>query len=383
MEADVRDAWLTLTLASGFGPRVIARLIDAADSVVDVPAMSVRDLRAVDGIGAQTARDLRAALDEVAQSEALPRELELIDEHGVTLIALGEAGYPKLLTHIHDPPPLLYVRGELREADALALAVVGSRRCTQYGREQADRLAALAASAGLCIISGGAYGIDAAAHRAALRVRGRTVAVLGSGLANIYPREHDELFDQIAEQGAVISELPMHTAPSRQNFPRRNRIISGLSLGVLVVEAPLRSGALITARLAVEEHGREVMAVPGRVDSRASEGCHKIIREGWATLVTSGAELLDALGEAGQLLKADLNVDDNDQRREQQTPLFDQAMTESQRSIVAAMDSQTTFDQLAAATGLSAATIQADLTILQIRGVVAQAGGRYTRRGGD
>ena len=380
MEAAVRDAWLTLTLASGFGPRVIARLIDATGSVVDVPDMSVRDLRAVDGIGAQTARDLRAALDEVAQSDAVARELALIDDHAATRVEPGEEGYPKLLAHIHDPPPLLYVLGELREADALALAVVGSRRCTQYGREQADRLSALAASAGLCIVSGGAYGIDAAAHRAALRVRGRTIAVLGSGLANIYPREHDELFDDIAHQGAVISELPMRTAPSRQNFPRRNRIISGLALGVLVVEAPLRSGALITARLAVEEHGREVMAVPGRVDSRASEGCHKIIREGWATLVTSGAELLDALGEAGQLLKADLNVDDTAEPREQQTSLFDQALTDSQRKIADAMDGQSTFDHIAAATGLPAATIQADLTMLQIRGVVAQAGGRYTRR---
>jgi DNA processing protein len=223
------------------------------------------------------------------------------------LITIHDAGYPRLLRHIPDPPQLLWVRGELREDDALALAMVGSRRCTHYGREQADRFAADAASADLCVVSGGAPGIDAAAHRAALRLGGRTLAVIGSGLSTPYPKEHHELFDQIADptaaRGAVLSDLPM-TAPTQpENFPRRNRIISGLSLGVLVVEAAARSGALITARLCVEEHGRELMAIPGRIDSKASEGCHRMIRQGWATLVTGGADVLDALDESGQILK--------------------------------------------------------------------------------
>ena len=305
----------------------------------------------------------------------MKRELDLVAQRGAVLLSTDDGRYPQLLKLIPDPPPLLYVRGELRDTDAVALAVVGARKCTHYGREQADRLAGLCAEAGLCIVSGGAYGIDTAAHRGAMRVKGRTMAVLGSGLANPYPEAHIELFDQIAGgAGAVVSEFPMTTPPAAENFPRRNRIISGMALGVLVVEAATRSGALITARLAVEEHGRDVMALPGRVDSMASAGCHKAIREGWATLVTSAADILDALGEAGQVLKAAVSTEG-----EAPGAPLDQNLTESQRKIVDVLDEPMALDQLAGATGLAMHVIQADLTMLEIRGTVRRDAGRFVR----
>jgi DNA processing protein len=238
----------------------------------------------------------------------------------------------------------------------------------------------------LCIISGGARGIDGAAHRSALRVGGRTIAVIGSGLADPYPHDHKELFDQIAEpdpgagHGAVVSEFPMLTPPNAQNFPRRNRIISGLSLGVLVVEAALRSGALITARLAVEEHHRELMAVPGRVDSQASAGCHKIIREGWATLVTSPADVLDALGEAGQMLKAGMRQESPEDRGEYPPQPKELGLNEPQQKIIEALQGPSSLDQLVAWTGLPVQKVQAELTMLEVRGAVRRQGGLFTRK---
>jgi DNA processing protein len=276
----------------------------------------------------------------------------------------------------------LFVRGEIREQDAMALAIVGARRCSGYGREQADRFASLCGSAGLCIVSGGAYGIDAAAHRAALRAGARTLAVIGSGLAKPYPPEHEELFDQIASgHGAVLSELPMHSPPMKENFPARNRIISGLALGVLVIEASLRSGALITARQCAEDHGREVMALPGRVDSATSAGCHKILREGWATLVTNAADVLDALGDAGQTLKAGL-THQTDHAEASAPSLWEQALTPSQRTLIEALREPADLDALVSRTNLPVAQIQADLTMLQIRGAIKRQGGKFERQRG-
>jgi DNA processing protein len=286
MRSEALDARIRLSMVSGLGPRLTQRLEEAFGDPVSILHASTVQLRGVEGIGPKLAEGIRRSIDEADTG----REWELIEQTGAHVIAREDEGYPALLKHIHDPPPLLFVRGELRRTDAVALAVVGSRKCTAYGREQAERLAGGCAQAGLCIVSGGARGIDTAAHRAAMRVKGRTIAVLGCGLGECYPPENAELFDAIAAKGgAVISELPMSAPPIAENFPRRNRIISGLSLGVLVVEAAARSGALITARLAAEEHHREVLAVPGRIDSPASAGCHKMIREGWAALVTSAA----------------------------------------------------------------------------------------------
>lgn len=385
MSSTKHDALLALTLTEGFGQATITRCIESFGSAEEALGASANALAGLDQVGAQRARKLRTALDRTLNDGVVECERELIDSNGVHLIGLNDAEYPKLLRHIPDPPALLWVRGRMVAEDALGLGMVGSRRCTQYGREQADRFASLCAQSGLCIVSGGARGIDGAAHRAALRAGGRTIAVIGSGLADPYPHDHKELFDQIAEpdpgagagHGAVVSEFPMLTPPSAQNFPRRNRIISGLSLGVLVVEAALRSGALITARLAVEEHHRELMAVPGRVDSQASAGCHKIIREGWATLVTSPADVLDALGEAGQMLKAGLQ---QETPGSDQSPAKDLGLNEPQRKIVEALSGPSSLDQLVAWTGLPVHAVQAELTMLEVRGAVRRQGGLFMRK---
>lgn len=389
MDDVTRDALLTLNLTPGLGPMLTKRCIDAFGSPDAVIGTSSRELARVEGIGVKKAESIRGHLNRIDQSNGLKDELELIEEYGVTLLSPECENYPPLLRHIHDPPPLLYVQGEMERTDAVALAVVGARKCTAYGREQADRLSAVSAQAGLTIVSGGAYGIDEAAHRAAMRVRARTIAVLGSGIAKPYPDRHAEMFNQIAKKhGTVMSELPMTAPPMRENFPRRNRIVSGLSLGVLVVEASNRSGALITARLAAEEHNREVMAVPGRVDSPTSAGCHRIIREGWATLVTNGADVLDALGETGELLKAGVAHDpdqspqenDKENANSSSTSLFEETLSESQSKILGSLTEPRMLDQVAANTGLPVHVIQSDLTMLQIRGMVRKEGVRYVKK---
>lgn len=375
MRDERMDAWLRLTMASGLGPRLTQRLIEVFDDPRAIVAASPTQLQNIDGIGAVKAREIHRAIQEAD----IERERQRIGDLGVVLMTIDDPSYPILLKRINDPPPVLYVRGSLERHDAVALGVVGSRKCTTYGQEQADRLAAGCAQAGLTIVSGGARGIDTAAHRGAMRARGRTIAVLGCGLAECYPPENRELFDQIAACGAVISELPMTAPPIAENFPRRNRIISGLSLGVLVVEAAVRSGALITARLAAEDHNREVMALPGRVDSNASNGCHKIIREGWAALVTGVPDILDALGETGQMLKgASEGTDETD---EAATSVDTAGMTADQRILFEAIGRDATLiDDVIRRTGLPVAQVNADLTLFQLRGLVERTGGNAVRR---
>jgi DNA processing protein len=266
------------------------------------------------------------------------------------------------------------MRGRLdAKADRLALAIVGSRQCTAYGREQASRFAALMAQCGLTIVSGGARGVDAEAHRGALRTGGRTIAVMACGLARCYPPEHADLFSRIVDGGgALVSEHPMAVEPRDRHFPARNRIISGLSLGVLVIEAALRSGALITARAAADDHGREVMALPGRVDSPASAGCLKAIREGWAALVVDHADVLQQLDASSQLVRGALAAGGHGDAATSST-LFDGNLSDGQRAIVevlASADQPLVVDVLAARTQLPLSQIMTDLTLLQIRGRV-------------
>lgn len=205
----------------------------------------------------------------------------------------GDEGYPELLAAIHSPPPILYLRGRIQPEDRVAVAVVGSRKATPYGSAMAERLSGELAQRGVTIVSGMARGIDAAAHRGALDARGRTIAVLGCGLGVTYPPEHAELSDQIAAKGALISEFPIFAPPRADHFPRRNRIISGLARGVVVIEAGLDSGALITANYALEQ-GRDVFAVPGQVTARSSRGCHQLIKAG-AKLVEGWEDIWEEL----------------------------------------------------------------------------------------
>ena len=221
--------------------------------------------------------------------------LERVERRGYRLLVLGEPGYPPLLASISDPPIALVLRGEILREDALGLSIVGSRRATPYGRETARRLSRELASLGLTIVSGLARGIDAAGHEGALEASGRTLAVLGSGLDCLYPTEHRALAERIAERGAVVSEFDLDEPPRPQNFPRRNRIITGLTLGTLVVEAAAKSGSLISARHALEQN-REVFAVPGPIGSPGSEGVHALLRDG-ARLVTRAEDVFEELRE--------------------------------------------------------------------------------------
>ena len=288
-------AWLALAQCTGAGPVLLKRAVQALGSPELVLGAATAQLAQVEGIGSvRAAAILRSA--STANTAAL---LERCAQHGISVLCPDDADWPPGFRHIPDPPIVLYVRGQWRRPDLLAVAVVGARRCTLYGREQAGKFAAALAEAGVTIISGGARGIDTAAHEGALRGGGRTVVVQGCGLEYCYPSENVGLYDRIVreDRGAVFSELPLDQPPLPENFPPRNRIIAALALGVLVVEANLRSGSLITARLAADDYGREVFALPGRVDSAASSGTHHLIKTGAAALVENVEDILRGIGQ--------------------------------------------------------------------------------------
>ncbi|MDE2483769.1 MAG: DNA-processing protein DprA [candidate division NC10 bacterium] len=270
-----REAWLALGLIPEVGSATFHRLVQGLGSAEAVLRANVEALAQVPGINRQVAQ----AVASFPWQDALDRELRVIETRGFDLIRFGDGGYPELLAAIHSPPPILYLRGTMRPEDRVAVAIVGSRMASPYGSAIAEQISGELAQRGVTIVSGMARGIDAAAHRGALRAGGRTIAVLGCGLGVTYPSEHAELADQIAAQGALISEFPIFTPPKPSHFPQRNRIISGLARGVVVIEAGLDSGALITANYALEQ-GRDVFAVPGQVTSRFSRGCHQLIKAG-------------------------------------------------------------------------------------------------------
>ncbi|HWQ70522.1 MAG TPA: DNA-processing protein DprA [Patescibacteria group bacterium] len=270
-----QDAWLALALIPEVGSATFYRLREALGSVEAVLRADREAIAQVPGISRQVAQ----AIASFPWRDTLDRELRVIETRGLGLRRFGDEGYPELLAAIHSPPPVLYLRGTMRSEDRAAVAIVGSRTASPYGAAIAEQISGELAQRGVTIVSGMARGIDAAAHRGALRAGGRTLAVLGCGLGVTYPPEHAELADQIAAQGALISEFPIFMPPKPSHFPRRNRIISGLARGVVVIEAGLDSGALITANYALEQ-GRDVFAVPGQVTSRFSRGCHQLIKAG-------------------------------------------------------------------------------------------------------
>lgn len=287
--------WLHLSLTRGLGPILTRRLIALAGSAEAAVTAGAVLLREVEGIGKAKSDAIAASLREAA--DLVDEELAKAAAAGATVVSPDDDTYPILLRSIPDPPLVLYVRGTFEPRDLHAVGIVGSRKCSIYGREQAERFAALLAGAGVTVLSGGARGIDSAAHRGAIaQPGGRTIAVLGSGVDVPYPPENRGLFDDIAKgRGAVVSEFAMGTTPTAENFPRRNRIVSGMSRGVVVIEADERSGALITARQCCDEHGRPVFAIPGRVDNPLSQGPHKLIRDG-AFLCARVEDVLDNLG---------------------------------------------------------------------------------------
>lgn len=323
-------------------------------------------------------------------------EVEAAAKLGVRFALIGTSAYPPLLAAIPDPPPLLYVQGSLdpQGEDRFPVAVVGSRACSPYGIEQAERFAGIFARAGITTISGGARGIDTAAHRGATRSAGRTVVVTGCGLAHHYPPENAELFARVlATGGSIISELPIATAPTAENFPPRNRIISGMSLGVVVIEAAMGSGALITARTAVEDHNRDVFAVPGRVDSPTSRGTHHLLKSGGAALVTDPGDVIASLEIQANHLHAGTfearygvlaSPDDpapgslfTSGEPPAPTPTLPTAATTD--PILIALDSPRTLDQLIAATGLGAGEARSRLTMLELQKRVRRSGSKFER----
>lgn len=280
---------LHLSLIQGVGSKTVRFLIDVLGSAESVLNATPSELEKIDGLSTK----LQSSLLQKQLGCPLKRELELIHEYGCHIVTYYDEAYPPLLKEIDTPPLLLYVRGELKPEDAFSTAIVGSRNAKDYGRKVSYQLAHQLVNRGMTVVSGFAKGIDACAHRGALEAGGRTLAVLGNGLSLIYPAGNKELVEKVVESGALISEFPMGMKPMSKNFPIRNRIISGLSVGTVVVEASNRSGALITARHAIEQ-GREVFAVPGEIFSELSTGTHSLIDKG-AKLISTVDDLIDAL----------------------------------------------------------------------------------------
>jgi DNA processing protein len=283
-----REALILLNKISGLGSIKFRKLLEYFGSARKILSSSRDKLRKMGGISEKIADSISKVSDV-----DLKEEMSLVKKYNVNLLSIQDKDYPENLKNIPDPPPVIYVKGKILPQDKVAIAIVGSRRASIYGLSTAERFAERLASLGICIISGMARGIDSAAHRGALKARARTIAVLGSGLANVYPPENRELFDEICKTGAVISEFPMKARPLSYNFPRRNRIISGLSIGVIIVEASYNSGALITADNALEQ-AREVFAIPGKVDSITSYGTNRLIQQG-AKLISNIEDVIEEL----------------------------------------------------------------------------------------
>ncbi len=370
---------LRLALTPGLGPTLSARLIDLAGSPEAACMANTSTLQRVRGIASAKARTIAEGLRKAI--ELADEQIELAQSQDVRIIAQGEPAYPELLANIPDPPQVLFVRGELplSTPNTFGVAMVGSRRCSAYGIEQAERFASVLAQAGLVIVSGGARGVDTAAHRGAARAGGQTVVVLGCGLSHCYPPENQDLFDRLVEQqrGTIISELPMQVAPTADNFPARNRIISGLSLGVLVVEAARRSGALITARQALEDHQREVMAIPGRVDNAACEGTNDLLKHGAAAMVTSPADVLELLETPARHQHAGTHADRYPGEPE---PIATPPINPAHAPLLDHLDSPRTVDELMALSGLAAHELRSALTMLEIQGRVVRRGPRFECR---
>ena len=343
------------------GPVALGRLREAFGSAEAAWSADGRRLRAVIPERAVSSLEsVRAELD-------VNRVMAAIGRDGIAVVTIDDAAYPALLREIHLPPPVLFMRGTLLESDRDAVAIVGTRQISPYGRTVTADIATGLARAGVTVVSGMAIGVDGVAHQAALEAGGRTIAVLGSGLRQIYPAEHRRLAERIVEQGAVISDYLPDTKPDARNFPARNRIISGLARGVVVTEAPEKSGALITVDFAADQ-GRDVCAVPGPVGASKSAGCNRLIRNG-AFLVRSAEDVLDDLGIG--------------KTPEQLAVQHALPLGEPERVVLGVMSGEPKhIDDICEAAGMPAAEVAGLLMMLALQGVVEDAGaGHYARKG--
>lgn len=346
------------------GPVRVRRLMDSFGSAEAILSAAVHEISGVRGIGPETAEIIRSWEERID----LTTELREVEERGLKIVTQDDADYPEALRQSYDPPLLLYVWGELKDVDRHAIAIVGSRKTTHYGTQTARQFAFQLASSGMTVVSGLARGIDTHAHEGAVAAKGRTIAVIGSGLGQVYPPENMALAEKIASgNGAIVSEFPLNMPPSKKTFPMRNRIVAAWSQAVVVVECPEWSGALITANLA-GEMGKPIYAVPGQIDRPSSAGCHALIREG-AALVTSGNDILDDIS----VLPLQERVQgDEAARRPPLGPV--------EQMVVDALENGASLvDELLHATTLSLSEINAMLLKLEIQGRVKQLpGSRFT-----
>jgi DNA processing protein len=352
-------AWLRLTLIPGIGGETQRKLLAAFGLPENVFSASRSSLRSVIG---DKATERLLETNNRARVEAAQRWAE---QPGQRILTLADDDYPRTLLDIADPPTLLYVRGRSELLSLPAIAIVGSRNATPQGESNARAFAGALAAEGLCIVSGLALGIDAAAHRGAMAAGGATIAVIGTGADRLYPARNQALACDIAEKGAIISEFPLGSPAAAANFPRRNRLISGLSRGVLVVEAAVESGSLITARMAGEQ-GREVFAIPGSIHSPQSRGCHRLIRQG-AKLVETAQDVMEELGVHAQATSAG-------------PPPTEASDEQSLQILTLAGFDPVTIDDLVARSGLTADALSVILLQLELdRRVSCLPGGRYQR----
>ena len=364
-------AHVRLSCVPGIGGRLRHMLLERFGSPQAVFAASPREIASVGRIGPTLAAKIPALVADRTAEEVI----DICRNRGVAMLIEGAENDPALLSRIDDPPGVLFVRGGFEPCDALAVSVVGARHATPYGKRVAWQIAGGLARAGYTVVSGLARGIDAAAHRGAIDAGGRTIAVLGTGVLTMYPPEHADLATEVIAHGALVSEAPPFSGPHAGAFPQRNRIVSGLSLGTVVVEAADRSGALITARLAGEQ-GREVFAVPGQIDCRMARGCHKLIRDG-ARLVES---IDDILEELGPLFETTTTADGREVKSPAELQLGD-----VEQQVLAAVDAHgdhaaVDINELMAASGLAASQVLSTIGVLEMRRILRRLPGNRVER---
>lgn len=365
MEQDITRYWLALNFVSDVGNVTFKNLINAFDSPRNVFQVSINALTKVPRVSEKIAIQIK----EFNDWSKIDRELELADKSNVSIITSSDTLYPKNLLNIYDYPPLLYVKGNLTEDD-VNIAVVGSRVASTYGKFITERLCRELAMKGVTVVSGMARGIDSAAHRGALTGKGRTIAVLGSGIDVIYPQENRKLYEKISANGAVITEFPFSTEPAGPNFPSRNRIISGISLGVVVAEANEKSGSLITARSALEQ-GRDVFAIPGSIDAPGSRGTHKLIKEG-AKLCENVYDILEEI-----LPQIDVASSREEPEKDVDAGIDTSLLTNPEATVLKKIGKKPVhIDSLISNTGYSAGNLLTILLTLELNGYIEQLPGK-------
>jgi DNA processing protein len=361
---DAREALVALNLIDGIGPVRARQLLEHFGEPPAILSASPSQLQRVAGIGPETA----AAIAGWEKGIDLKGEMERIEKFGCHVVVQSDENYPDLLKQIYDPPIVLYVKGDLTAKDKNAVAVVGSRMTTHYGTETARKLAYQLAYIGVTVVSGGARGIDSAAHQGALHAKGRTIAVLGTGINIVFPAENKELFERIAAQGAVVTQFPFNRKADKQSFPIRNRLVAGMTLGTVVVEANLTSGALITARMAADQ-GRQVFAVPGRIDSPRSKGCHELIKNG--AKLCEGAE--DILSEFEYLFPA--NNRPSVLKEGSEMPAF--TLSDNEQGVYDTLSEQeSTIDEVIRRSGLPPSAVSVALLGLEMKRLIRQLPGK-------